>query len=192
MYRYIKKNWVNWQRILCLKIVTTLQCCGSVTFWYGSGCGSGSSDPYLCLTDLDADPGGPKTYGSYESGSGCGSTTLLSSKKYGLDPGPKIRKKLIPDPGSRGLTVKKVWNIILVFILWLWDWPHRWGSWGWGRSSPWSRRGRRRGPASFCGSSACASEPEQSTVLQIFQKYCTVKYFIKKMWWWSNLQFDGR
>jgi hypothetical protein len=34
---------------------------GSVTFWYGSECGSGSSDPYLWLTD----PDGPKTfYGS--------------------------------------------------------------------------------------------------------------------------------
>ncbi len=30
----------------------------------GSGCGSGSSDPYLCPTDPEADPGGPKTYGS--------------------------------------------------------------------------------------------------------------------------------
>ncbi len=41
-----------------------------MAFWYGSG----SSDPYLCLTDLDADPGGPKTCGS---GYGCesGSTT---------------------------------------------------------------------------------------------------------------------
>ncbi len=26
---------------------------GSVTFWYGSGCGSGSSDPYLWRTDPD-------------------------------------------------------------------------------------------------------------------------------------------
>ncbi len=31
------------------------QCFGSVTFWYEYGCGSGSSDPYLCLTDPDAD-----------------------------------------------------------------------------------------------------------------------------------------
>jgi hypothetical protein len=31
------------------------KCCGSVTFWYGSGCGCGSSDPYLWLTDPDAD-----------------------------------------------------------------------------------------------------------------------------------------
>ncbi len=31
------------------------QCSGSMTFWYGSGCGSGSSDPYLWLTDPDAD-----------------------------------------------------------------------------------------------------------------------------------------
>ncbi len=30
-------------------------------------------DPYLWQTDLDADPGGPKTYESYLSGSGCGS-----------------------------------------------------------------------------------------------------------------------
>ncbi len=27
------------------------QCSGSMTYWYGSGCGCGSSDPYLCLTD---------------------------------------------------------------------------------------------------------------------------------------------
>jgi hypothetical protein len=48
---------------------TGLQCCGSaLTFWYGCG----SSDPYLCLTDPDADPGGPKTYGSE-----CGSGTLV-------------------------------------------------------------------------------------------------------------------
>ncbi len=43
-------------------------------FWYGSGCGSASSDPYLCLTDPDADSGGPKTYGS-------GSVTLVKSHK---------------------------------------------------------------------------------------------------------------
>ncbi len=30
-----------------------MQCCGSVTFWYGYGCGSESSDPTLCLTDED-------------------------------------------------------------------------------------------------------------------------------------------
>ncbi len=29
---------------------------GSVTFWYGSGCGYGFSDPYLSLTDPNADP----------------------------------------------------------------------------------------------------------------------------------------
>jgi hypothetical protein len=50
------------------------QRCGSVTFWYGSGCGSGSSDPYLCPTDPEADPGGPKTDGS-------GSGTLVKSHK---------------------------------------------------------------------------------------------------------------
>ncbi len=37
---------------------------GSVTFCYGSGCGPGSSDQNLCLTDPDADPGAQKTSGS--------------------------------------------------------------------------------------------------------------------------------
>ncbi len=32
------------------------QCSVSGTFCYGSGCGPGSSDPYLWLTDPDADP----------------------------------------------------------------------------------------------------------------------------------------
>ncbi len=45
------------------------QCCGLVTFWYGSASGRGSV-PYLCLTDPDA--GGQKTYGS---------GTLLKSHK---------------------------------------------------------------------------------------------------------------
>ncbi len=54
-----------------------VQCWGSVTFWYGSG----SSDPYLWQTDPDADPGGPKRYGSYGSGSGCGFGTDKKSKK---------------------------------------------------------------------------------------------------------------
>ncbi len=36
------------------------QCCGSVTFWYGSGCGS--SDPFLWLTDPDGDPVGPEKH----------------------------------------------------------------------------------------------------------------------------------
>ncbi len=35
-----------------------------------------STDPYLCLTDPDADPGGPKTYGS-----GCEVGTLVKSHK---------------------------------------------------------------------------------------------------------------
>ncbi len=48
-----------------------IQCWGSVTFWYGSV----SSDPYLWLTNPDADLGGPKTYGSY--GSGCGFGKLV-------------------------------------------------------------------------------------------------------------------
>ncbi len=47
------------------------QCCGLVTFWYGSASGRGSgSVPYLCLTDPDA--GSQKTYGS---------RTLLKSHK---------------------------------------------------------------------------------------------------------------
>ncbi len=60
-----------------LKLYSTsyMQCWRSVTFWYGSGCGSGSSDPYLWLTNPDADPGGPKTYGS--SGSGFGTLVHL-------------------------------------------------------------------------------------------------------------------
>jgi hypothetical protein len=43
----------------CLNSLAVLaslhQCSASVTFWHGSGCGS--SDPYLWLTDPDADPG---------------------------------------------------------------------------------------------------------------------------------------
>jgi hypothetical protein len=35
------------------------QCCGSITFWYGSG----SADPYNLLTDADSDPV-PATFGS--------------------------------------------------------------------------------------------------------------------------------
>ncbi len=49
------------------------------------------------------------------------------------------------------------------------DWPGLLDSWGWGCSSPWSRRGQRRGPASFCYSSASASVPEQSILLRNFQ-----------------------
>ncbi len=52
---------------------TFMQCCGSVTFWYRYG--SGSSDPYLCLTK----PEGPKIYVSYGSGSGSVSGTLVKS-----------------------------------------------------------------------------------------------------------------
>ncbi len=52
------------------------QCCGSVTFWYGSGCGSGSSDPYLPLCN-------GSVFGSGRSknneGSECG--TLVKSHK---------------------------------------------------------------------------------------------------------------
>ncbi len=32
------------------------QCCGSMTFWCGSGSGSGSADPCLWLIDPDSDP----------------------------------------------------------------------------------------------------------------------------------------
>ncbi len=32
------------------------QCCGSMKFWYGSGCGSWSADPYLWLTDPEPEP----------------------------------------------------------------------------------------------------------------------------------------
>ncbi len=32
------------------------QCCGSMTFWCGSGSGCGSADPCLWLMDLDLDP----------------------------------------------------------------------------------------------------------------------------------------
>jgi hypothetical protein len=34
------------------------QCCESLKFWYGYG----SSDPYLCQKDPDADTGGTKTF----------------------------------------------------------------------------------------------------------------------------------
>jgi hypothetical protein len=37
-----------------MQIRIQIQCCGSVTFWYGSG--SGSADPYPKVTDLDSDP----------------------------------------------------------------------------------------------------------------------------------------
>ncbi len=35
-------------------------------------------DPYELITDTDPDPGGPKTYGSYESGSGTLLKTYIS------------------------------------------------------------------------------------------------------------------
>jgi hypothetical protein len=34
----------------------TYQCCGSVTFWCGSGSGSASADPCLSLMDPDSNP----------------------------------------------------------------------------------------------------------------------------------------
>jgi hypothetical protein len=70
VHTFLKKDGAHFYT----EIITLKQCCGSVTFWSGSGCGSGSSDPYLGLTDPDADPGGPKTYGS---GSGCVSGPLI-------------------------------------------------------------------------------------------------------------------
>ncbi len=54
-----------------------MQCCGSVIFWYGSGCGSGSSDPYLWLADPKVDLVGPKTYWSNGPRSGYLSRTLV-------------------------------------------------------------------------------------------------------------------
>jgi hypothetical protein len=46
----------------------------------------GSSDPYLCLTDPSANPGGPKT-----DGSGCGSGTLVKHRKEVKKPVLRIR-----------------------------------------------------------------------------------------------------
>ncbi len=65
------------------------QCCGSMTFWGGSGSGSADpclwlmdpdpdSDPYLWLMDPYPDPGGQKTCGS-----GSGSTTMATPRGYG-------------------------------------------------------------------------------------------------------------
>jgi hypothetical protein len=68
---------LNTGSVFTFVLVSSIQCLGSVKFWYGSGCGSGSSDPYLCLTD----PEGPKTYGSYGSGSVRGFGTLIKSLK---------------------------------------------------------------------------------------------------------------
>ncbi len=60
------QNYVLEQSVQIKGILRTfLQCWGSVTFWYGSGCGSGSSDPYLWLKDPDRGSGKPKKpYGS--------------------------------------------------------------------------------------------------------------------------------
>ncbi len=66
--RFRHEKWIvlNWSVFRCVP--------GSVTFWYGFGCGSVFSDPYLlCLTDPG--PGGTKTYGS---GSG---TLIFRTKK---------------------------------------------------------------------------------------------------------------
>jgi hypothetical protein len=55
-------------------------------------------DPHLWLTDPDADPGGPKTYGSYRSGSEWGSGTLvrlLHSSKIKSHDVTKQKKSMI-------------------------------------------------------------------------------------------------
>ncbi len=62
-------------------------------FWYGSG--SGSSDPYLWLTDPDADQGGPKPYGSYGSGSPTPIRTYISRLA-----GPDPHSFIFPDPDT--------------------------------------------------------------------------------------------
>jgi hypothetical protein len=41
--------WIRWVRIRNPEYIT-------VTFSYGSGCGYGSSDPYLFQTDPESDP----------------------------------------------------------------------------------------------------------------------------------------
>jgi hypothetical protein len=76
--------------------------------WYGSGCGSGSSDPYLCLTDPNADLGGPRTYGSYGSGTQVKSHNEVTKQKksrffllFLLDEGRiRIRIPLFVNNGS--------------------------------------------------------------------------------------------
>jgi hypothetical protein len=80
----------RWNILVC----SFWQCWGFVTFWYGSG----SSDPYLWLTDPGADPGGPKTYGS-------GSPTLVWSGNLNTVPMfPDVIfliKNFDPDPDSQ-------------------------------------------------------------------------------------------
>ncbi len=56
------KRGLGLHHIFQINWYMSLQCCGSVTFWYGSESGSPSSGPYLCLTDPHADPGGPKQW----------------------------------------------------------------------------------------------------------------------------------
>ncbi len=47
-YKSNNQKYVLEQSVQIKGILRTfLQCWGSVTFWYGSGCGSKSSDPYL-------------------------------------------------------------------------------------------------------------------------------------------------
>ncbi len=73
IYRTLENNY--WLAGVHQRCVTyAKQCWGPVTFWFWSGCGSGSSDPYLWLKNPDADQGGPQ---NYESGSGCGFVTLV-------------------------------------------------------------------------------------------------------------------
>ncbi len=57
------------------------QCCASETFCYSFfGCGSGSSDPYLCPTNPDL--GGSKTYWSYGSGSWSGTLVIKKERNH--------------------------------------------------------------------------------------------------------------
>ncbi len=49
--------------------------------------------------------------------------------------------------------------------------PPRWRSWGWAQSSPWSRRGRRTGRASYGDSSGCASEPTHKYTHKVHEKF---------------------
>ncbi len=50
-------------------------------------------DPYLWLMDPYSDPGGPETYGSFGSGFGSGSATLLSWLRLSvMDLGPLPEK----------------------------------------------------------------------------------------------------
>ncbi len=82
-----------------IRIPNPDQFCGSMKFWNGSGCGSGSAHPYLWPMDPDADPGGQKTYGSY----GCGSAALIWILIFYPSRIPDPEAKKAPDSGSATL-----------------------------------------------------------------------------------------